>query len=73
MRQLLLGVYEAAGDSGTATLPEAACLTKLAEKGINPELEDSYDSDEEEHEGVDPTIAARGLVPMGCVPLQNTL
>ena len=49
------------------------CLTELAEKGIDPEDEDSCYSNKEEQEGVDPTVAARGLGLVGCVPLQSTL
>ena len=48
-------------------------LIELAEKGIDLEHEDSYYNDEEEQEGVDPTIAARSLGPVGYVRLQNTL
>ena len=72
--QLLLGVYEAAWERGAEMLPMVVgCLTEMAEKGLDAEDKDSYYSDEEEPEGVDPTIAARGLGPVGCAPLQETL
>ena len=34
--------------------------TELAEKGIDPEDEESYYSDKEDHGDVDPAIAAKG-------------
>ena len=48
------------------------CLTELAEKGIAPEDEESYYSDEEDHGEVDPAVATRGLGQVGNVPIQDT-
>ena len=60
--QLLPGVHDAAGDHATETIPVVVgCLTELAEKGIDPEDEDSYYNDEEDPGEVDPAIAAKGL------------
>ena len=50
-----------------------SCLSELAEKGIDPEDEESYYGDEEDHGEVDPAVAARGLGRVGNVPIQGTL
>ena len=40
--QLLLGVRDAAGDHAAETIPVVvSCLTELAQKGIDPEDEES--------------------------------
>ena len=71
--QLLLGVCDAAGDRAMETIPVVvSCLTELAEKGIDPEDEESYYNDEEDHGEVDPAVAARGLGKVGNVPIQDT-
>ena len=50
VNQLLLGVCDAVGDCKAETIPVVVgCLTELAERGIDPEDEQSYDSDEEDH------------------------
>ena len=60
--QLLLGVCDAAGDCAAETiLVVVGCLAELAEKGIDPEDEESYYSNEEDHGEVDPAVAAKGL------------
>ena len=57
MSQLLLGVCNAAGDHAAETIPVVvSCLTELAEKGIDPQHEESYCSDEEDHREVDPAF-----------------
>ena len=72
--QQLLGVSDVAGDHAAETIPVVvSCLTELAEKGIDPEDEESYCSDEEDHGEVDPAIAARGLGHVGNVLIQDTL
>ena len=44
--QLLLGVYEAAGERGAETLPMVVgCLTGMAEKGLDPEDEEYGDEE----------------------------
>ena len=50
-----------------------SCLPELAEKGIDPEDEESYYNSKEDHGEVDPAIAARGLGQVGNVPIQDTL
>ena len=49
------------------------CLTELAEKGFDPEDEDSYYNDEEDQGEVDPSMAAKWLGQKGNVPIQYTL
>ena len=72
--QLLLEVCDAAGDCAAETIPVVVgCLTELAQKGIDPEDEESYYSDEEDHGEVDPAVAAKGLGQVGNVPIQDTL
>ena len=40
--QLLLGVYEVAGERGAEALPMVVgCLTEMAEKGLDPETKTS--------------------------------
>ena len=51
----------------------AGCLTELAEKGIDPEDEESYNSDLEDHGELDPTVAARGLGQVGNMPTAEPL
>ena len=68
--KLILGISNAAGTGTAETIPVVVgCLTGLAEKGIDPEDEESYYSDEEDHGEVDPTVAARGLGQVGNVPI----
>ena len=71
---LVLRICDAAG-MGTAetVLVVVGCLTELAEKGIDPEDEESYYSDEEDDGEVDPTVAARGLGQVGNVPIAESL
>ena len=72
--QLLLGVCDATGDCAAETiLVVVGCLTELAEKGIDPEDEESYYSDEEDHNEVDPAVAAKGPGQVGDVPTQDKL
>ena len=66
--QLVLGICDAAGTGTAETVPVVVGrLTELAEKGIDPEDEESYYSDEEDNGEVDPTVAARGLGQVGNV------
>ena len=72
--QLILGICDAASTGTAETVPVVVgCLTELAEKGIDPEDEESYYSDEEDHGKVDPTVAARGLGQAGHVPIAESL
>ena len=72
--QLLLGVCDAAGDHAAETIPvEVSCLTELAERGSDPEDEESYYSNDEDHGELDPAIAAKGLGQVGNVLIQDTL
>ena len=72
--QLMLGVCDAAGDCAAETIPVVVgCLTDLAEKGIDPEDEESYYSDEEDLGEVDPVVAAKGLGQVGDVTILDTL
>ena len=74
MSQLILGICDAAGAETAETIPVVVgCLTELAEKGIDPEDEESYYSDKEDHGEVDPTVAARGLGQVGNVPIAELL
>ena len=71
---LLRGVCDAVGDCAMETIPVVVgCLTELAEKGIDPEDEESYYSDKEDHGEVEPTVAAKGLGQEGNVPIKDTL
>ena len=66
--QLILGISDAAGTGTVEIIPVVVgCLTELAQKGIDPEDEESYYNDEEDHGEVDPTVAARGLGQVGNV------
>ena len=47
-------------------------LTELADKGIDPDDEESYYSDEEDEGEVHPTVAARGLGQVGNVPIAQS-
>ena len=68
--QLLLRVCDAAGDYAREAIPVVVSrLTELGEKGIEPEDEESYYNDEEDHGEVDPAIAAKGLGQVGSVPI----
>ena len=59
--QLILGICDAAGTGTAETIPlVVGCSSELDEKGIDPEDEESYYSDEEDHGEVDPKVAARG-------------
>ena len=72
--QLVLGICDAAGTGTAETVPVVVgCLTKLAEKGIDPEDEGSYYGDEDDDGEVDPTVAARGLGQVGNVPIAESL
>ena len=74
VRQLLLGVRHTTHDHAAETMPVVVgCLTKLAEKGFDPEDEDSYYGDEEDKGEVGPSTAAKGLGQVGNVPIQDTL
>ena len=69
-----LGICDAAGTGTAETIPMVVgCLTELAEKGIDPEDEESYYSDEEDHGEVDLTVAARGPGQVGNVPIAESL
>ena len=66
--RLLLGVGDAAGDCAATMIPVVVgCLTEQAETGIDPEDEESYYSDEEDHGEVDLAVAAKGLGQVGNV------
>ena len=72
--QLILEICDAAGTGTAETIPVlVGGLTKLAEKGIDPEDEESYYTDEEDHGEVDPTVSARGLGHVGNVPTAESL
>ena len=72
--QLVLGICDAASMGTSETVPVVVgCLTELAEKGIDPEDEESYYSDEEDDGEVNPTVAARGLGHVGNVPIAESL
>ena len=72
--QLMLGVCDAAGDCAAETIPVVVgCLTDPAEKGIDPEDEESYYSDEEDLGEVDPAVAAKGQGQVGDVTILDTL
>ena len=71
--QLILRICDAAGTGTVETLPVVvSCLTELAENGIDPEDEESYYTDEEDHGEVNPTVAARGLGQVGNGPLADS-
>ena len=72
--QLILGISDAAGTGTAETIPVVVgCLTELVEKGIDPEDEESYYRDKEDHGEVDRTVAARGLGQVGNVPIAESL
>ena len=72
--QLILGICDAASEGATEAIPMVVgYLSELAEKGVDPEDEESHYSDEEDHGEVDPAVAARGLGQVGNVPIQDTL
>ena len=72
--QLFLGVRDAADDHTTKTMPVVAgYLTELAERGLAPEDEDSYYSEEEDQGEVDLSIAAKRLGQVGNVLIRDTL
>ena len=74
MSQLLLGICDAAHDCAAETIPVfVGCLTELREKGIDPEDEESYYGDEEDHGEVDPAVVARGLGQIKNIPIHDTL
>ena len=73
---LVLGICDAAGMGTAETVPVVVgCLTKLAEKGIDPEDEESYYSDEEDADDreVHPMVAARRRGQVGNVPISKSL
>ena len=73
--QPVSGICNAAGMGTSETVPVVVgCLTELAKKGIDPEDEESYYSDEDDDDGeVNPTVAARGLGHVGNVPIGETM
>ena len=72
--QLISGNCDATGTGTAETTPVVVgCLTEWAEKGIDPEYEESYYSDEEDHGEVDPTVATRGQGQVGNVPIAESL
>ena len=72
--QLILGICDVAGAGAAGAIPMVVgCLSELVEKGVDPEDEESYYSDEEDHGEVEPAVAARGLGQVGNVPIAEAL
>ena len=70
---LVLGIVAVATKSeGVSLTVLVSVLTKVPERGLEEDLDDSYYTDEEESD-VSPELASRGLGSVGNLPLTRTL